>query len=128
MPAIDWGDSAKMGYLSRAWPAPTCCVYSFLSNYLILKTLYVRLQFIDKWVTIALFLLKLIVKQQRPPSVGTSAFPVLPRLPIRPPNIPQRQDEGHQVAQDHANLPSPMLVAPKTGIRQYFRQPQGWLP
>ena len=39
MPAIDWGDSAKMGYLSRAWPAPTCCVYSFLSNYLILKTL-----------------------------------------------------------------------------------------
>jgi len=41
MPAIDWADSAKMGYLSRAWPAPTCCVYSFLSNYLILKTLYV---------------------------------------------------------------------------------------
>ena len=40
MPAIDWADSAKMGYLSRAWPAPTCCVYSFLSNYLILKTLY----------------------------------------------------------------------------------------
>ncbi len=40
MPAIDWADSAKMGYLSRAWPAPTSCVYSFLSNYLILKTLY----------------------------------------------------------------------------------------
>jgi len=43
MPAIDWADSAKMGYLSRAWPAPTCCVYSFLSNYLILKTLYLKL-------------------------------------------------------------------------------------
>jgi len=39
MPAIDWADSAKMGYLSRAWPALTCCVYLFLSNYLMLKTL-----------------------------------------------------------------------------------------
>jgi len=28
MPAFDWADSAKMGYLSRAWPAPTCCVYA----------------------------------------------------------------------------------------------------
>ncbi len=41
MPAIVWAKSSKIGYLSRAWPAPTCCIYSLLSNYLVLKTLYV---------------------------------------------------------------------------------------
>ncbi len=40
MPAIVWAKSSKIGYLSRAWPAPTCCIYSLLSNYLVLKTLY----------------------------------------------------------------------------------------
>ena len=43
MPAIVWAKSSKIGYLSRAWPAPTCCIYSLLSNYLVLKTLYVIL-------------------------------------------------------------------------------------
>ena len=42
MPAIVWAKSSKIGYLSRAWPAPTCCIYSLLSNYLVLKTLYVE--------------------------------------------------------------------------------------
>ena len=40
MPAIDCTDSAKTSYLSRAWPAPTCCIYLLLTNYSILKTLY----------------------------------------------------------------------------------------
>ncbi len=43
MPAIVWAKSSKIGYLSRAWPAPTCCIYSLLSNYLVLKTLYIQL-------------------------------------------------------------------------------------
>ncbi len=44
MPAIVWAKSSKIGYLSRAWPAPTCCIYSLLSNYLVLKTLYINYQ------------------------------------------------------------------------------------
>ena len=32
MPAIDWADFCIVAYLSRAWPAPTCCIYLFLSK------------------------------------------------------------------------------------------------
>ena len=53
MPAIVWAKSSKIGYLSRAWPAPTCCIYSLLSNYLVLKTLYVCCR---TWDTITAFI------------------------------------------------------------------------